>query len=60
MSRYKEAYIQETLAFINALTHDLPSPCSGEDGGCCVCVYVLYDFYACVCAVCCDGWCALH
>jgi myo-inositol 2-dehydrogenase / D-chiro-inositol 1-dehydrogenase len=34
MSRYKEAYIQETLAFIKALTHDLPSPCSGEDGGC--------------------------
>ncbi|KAG5185390.1 hypothetical protein JKP88DRAFT_180514 [Tribonema minus] len=32
MSRYKEAYIQETLAFCKALVEDLPSPCSGEDG----------------------------
>eukprot|EP00612_Vaucheria_litorea_P005146 CAMPEP_0171461340 /NCGR_PEP_ID=MMETSP0945-20130129/5828_1 /TAXON_ID=109269 /ORGANISM="Vaucheria litorea, Strain CCMP2940" /LENGTH=387 /DNA_ID=CAMNT_0011987669 /DNA_START=222 /DNA_END=1385 /DNA_ORIENTATION=+ len=32
MSRYKEAYIQETLAFCHALANDLPSPCSGEDG----------------------------
>jgi len=32
MSRYKEAYKQETLAFIDALVNDKPSPCSGEDG----------------------------
>jgi hypothetical protein len=32
MSRYKEAYVQETLAFVDALVHDKPSPCSGEDG----------------------------
>ena len=32
MSRYKEAYVQETLAFVDCLVNDLPSPCSGEDG----------------------------
>merc|ERR1712091_678506 len=32
MSRYKEAYKQETLAFVDALVNDKPSPCSGEDG----------------------------
>ncbi|CAM9196965.1 unnamed protein product [Ectocarpus sp. 6 AP-2014] len=32
MSRYKEAYIQETLAFCDCLVNDKPSPCSGEDG----------------------------
>merc|ERR1712100_638656 len=32
MSRYKEAYIQETLAFVDCLVNDKPSPCSGEDG----------------------------
>jgi len=32
MSRYKEAYMQETLAFVDALVHDKPAPCSGEDG----------------------------
>jgi len=32
MSRYKEAYVAETLAFVDALVHDRPSPCSGEDG----------------------------
>jgi len=32
MSRYKEAYVQETLAFVEALVQDKPSPCSGEDG----------------------------
>jgi len=32
MSRYKEAYVQETLAFVDALVNDKPSPCSGEDG----------------------------
>jgi myo-inositol 2-dehydrogenase / D-chiro-inositol 1-dehydrogenase len=32
MSRYKEAYVQETVAFCTALAKDLPSPCSGEDG----------------------------
>ena len=32
MSRYKEAYVQETLAFVDALVNDRPSPCSGEDG----------------------------
>ena len=29
MSRYKEAYKQETLAFVDALVNDKPSPCSG-------------------------------
>jgi len=32
MSRYKEAYVQETLAFVDSLVKDKPSPCSGEDG----------------------------
>eukprot|EP00316_Scyphosphaera_apsteinii_P012496 CAMPEP_0119299060 /NCGR_PEP_ID=MMETSP1333-20130426/1175_1 /TAXON_ID=418940 /ORGANISM="Scyphosphaera apsteinii, Strain RCC1455" /LENGTH=426 /DNA_ID=CAMNT_0007300353 /DNA_START=129 /DNA_END=1409 /DNA_ORIENTATION=+ len=32
MSRYKEAYVQETLAFVNCLVKDEPAPCSGEDG----------------------------
>ena len=32
MSRYKEAYVQETLAFVDSLVNDKPSPCSGEDG----------------------------
>ena len=32
MSRYKEAYIQETVAFVKCLAEDTPSPCSGEDG----------------------------
>ena len=32
MSRYKEAYMQETLAFVDALVNGKPSPCSGKDG----------------------------
>jgi len=32
MSRYKEAYRQETLAFVDCLVNDTPSPCTGEDG----------------------------
>jgi len=32
MSRYKEAYARETLAFVDALVNDKPSPCSGRDG----------------------------
>uniref|UniRef100_A0A6V1RSK2 Gfo/Idh/MocA-like oxidoreductase N-terminal domain-containing protein n=1 Tax=Heterosigma akashiwo TaxID=2829 RepID=A0A6V1RSK2_HETAK len=32
MSRYKEAYIQETKAFVDCLANDTPSPCTGEDG----------------------------
>ena len=32
MSRYKEAYVQETLAFVEALVNGKPAPCSGEDG----------------------------
>eukprot|EP00310_Coccolithus_braarudii_P023452 CAMPEP_0183340224 /NCGR_PEP_ID=MMETSP0164_2-20130417/6848_1 /TAXON_ID=221442 /ORGANISM="Coccolithus pelagicus ssp braarudi, Strain PLY182g" /LENGTH=415 /DNA_ID=CAMNT_0025510325 /DNA_START=39 /DNA_END=1286 /DNA_ORIENTATION=- len=32
MSRYKEAYVQETLAFVDCLVNDKPVPCSGEDG----------------------------
>ena len=32
MTRYKEAYVRETAAFIDCLVHDTPSPCSGEDG----------------------------
>jgi myo-inositol 2-dehydrogenase / D-chiro-inositol 1-dehydrogenase len=32
MSRYKEAYVAETLAFVDALIKDLPAPCTGEDG----------------------------
>lgn len=32
MSRYKEAYLRETQAFVKALVNDEPSPCSGEDG----------------------------
>jgi hypothetical protein len=29
---YKEAYVQETLAFVDCLVKDKLSPCSGEDG----------------------------
>ena len=32
MSRYKEAYVQETLAFVEALVNQRPAPCTGEDG----------------------------
>jgi len=32
MSRYKQAYVAETLAFVEALVSGKPSPCSGEDG----------------------------
>jgi len=32
MARYKEAYVLETLAFVDSLVNDKPSPCSGEDG----------------------------
>ena len=32
MSRYKEAYVQETLAFVDCLVHDTPSPCTGKAG----------------------------
>ena len=32
MSRYKEAYVRETEAFVQCLVDDTPSPCSGEDG----------------------------
>lgn len=32
MSRYKEAYVGETTAFIDALVNDKPAPCSGRDG----------------------------
>jgi len=32
MSRYKEAYVRETNAFIDALVNDKPAPCSGRDG----------------------------
>jgi len=32
MSRYKEAYVGETVAFIDALTKGEPAPCSGRDG----------------------------
>ena len=32
MSRYREAYVQETLAFVDALVHDKPSPCTGKAG----------------------------
>jgi len=32
MSRYKEAYISETLAFVDSLVNDKPVPCTGEDG----------------------------
>merc|ERR1711924_458615 len=32
MSRYEEAYVQESLAFVECLIKDSPSPCSGEDG----------------------------
>ena len=32
MSRYSEAYKAETLAFIECLVEDKPSPCTGRDG----------------------------
>ena len=32
MSRYEEAYVQESLAFVDCLINNKPSPCSGEDG----------------------------
>ena len=30
--RYKEAYVLETLAFVDSLVNNKPVPCSGEDG----------------------------
>ena len=30
--RYEEAYVQESLAFVDCLINNKPSPCSGEDG----------------------------
>jgi len=32
MSRYKDAYVRETLAFVDAINENKPSPCSGMDG----------------------------
>lgn len=32
MSRYKEAYVLETLAFVESLVKGEPAPCTGEDG----------------------------
>ncbi len=32
MSRYKEAYKRETIAFVESLLEDKPAPCSGRDG----------------------------
>jgi len=32
MSRYKEAYVAETLAFVDSLVNNQPAPCTGEDG----------------------------
>eukprot|EP00640_Fibrocapsa_japonica_P003799 CAMPEP_0113937510 /NCGR_PEP_ID=MMETSP1339-20121228/4123_1 /TAXON_ID=94617 /ORGANISM="Fibrocapsa japonica" /LENGTH=368 /DNA_ID=CAMNT_0000940307 /DNA_START=244 /DNA_END=1347 /DNA_ORIENTATION=- /assembly_acc=CAM_ASM_000762 len=32
MSRYKEAYLAETKAFVDCLVKDTPVPCTGEDG----------------------------
>jgi myo-inositol 2-dehydrogenase/D-chiro-inositol 1-dehydrogenase len=32
MSRYKEAYVLETLAFVESLVQGKPAPCTGEDG----------------------------
>jgi hypothetical protein len=32
MSRYKEAYVRETIAFVESLVQDKPTPCSGRDG----------------------------
>jgi myo-inositol 2-dehydrogenase / D-chiro-inositol 1-dehydrogenase len=32
LSRYNEAYVQETIAFCESLVNDTPVPCTGEDG----------------------------
>jgi myo-inositol 2-dehydrogenase / D-chiro-inositol 1-dehydrogenase len=32
LSRYNEAYVQETIAFCDSLVNDKPVPCTGEDG----------------------------
>lgn len=32
MTRYKEAYVEETLSFCNSLVNDAPVECTGEDG----------------------------
>ena len=32
MSRYKEAYVRETLAFVDCLVDDKPAPCTGKAG----------------------------
>mmetsp|Transcript_19796 Transcript_19796/g.28894 ORF Transcript_19796/g.28894 Transcript_19796/m.28894 type:complete len:426 (-) Transcript_19796:47-1324(-) len=32
LSRYTEAYVSETVAFCDALVHDKPVPCTGQDG----------------------------
>ena len=32
LSRYNEAYVQETIAFCESLVKDTPVPCTGQDG----------------------------
>jgi predicted dehydrogenase len=32
LSRYNEAYVEETIAFCESLVNDTPVPCTGEDG----------------------------
>ena len=32
LSRYNEAYVEETIAFCKSLVEDTPVPCTGEDG----------------------------
>jgi hypothetical protein len=32
LSRYQEAYVNETVEFCKSLTEDTPVPCTGQDG----------------------------
>jgi myo-inositol 2-dehydrogenase/D-chiro-inositol 1-dehydrogenase len=32
LSRYKQAYVDETVSFCKSLTDDTPVPCTGADG----------------------------
>lgn len=36
LSRYNQAYIDETIGFCKSLTHNTPPPVSGKDGLCCL------------------------
>ena len=43
LSRYQQAFIDETAAFCKALKNDEPAPISGKDGLCCLVMALAAD-----------------